>query len=278
MANNSIEMIALDLDGTTLDSKGHLRTETKDALQKAVERGIHVVVATGRVYSALPKDIFGIEGIQYIITSNGARITRLADMKILFKSNLDSAAVETIARILSKEDYMVEVFTDGSAFVEKDIFDNIEKYGLSEKHTNYIKNTRNPRENIFQFLLDNKEEIENININFWSQDDRMAMRKRMEELGIVTVTTSFDHNIELGGLSTSKAAALKALCEILNVNTEKMMACGDSPNDIEMLKLAGLPIAVGNAKDEVKACAKAIVGTNDENGVAEAVYRFALNL
>lgn len=273
---NKISLIALDLDGTTLDSRGKLPQETKEALRRATAAGVHVVIATGRPFSALPAEVLGVEGIEYAITSNGACITHLAANEVLYTSNLDPSAIDILAPILKSKPFMVEIFTKGKSYVEKSIHDNIESYGLSEKHTRYVKETRIPQENIFDFMLEHRTEIENININFPDQEARAATRAEMEALGVATVTTSFDHNIELGGLTTSKANALRALCGILSVKQSEVMACGDSPNDIEMLRFAGLPVAVGNAKPEVKEAASRIVGTNDEFGVAEAVYKYVL--
>ena len=72
-----IEMIALDLDGTTL-SRGHITPRTRKALELAIEQGIQVVIATGRVFAALPDDIFKIRGLRYVLTSNGAMMTDLS--------------------------------------------------------------------------------------------------------------------------------------------------------------------------------------------------------
>ena len=97
-------------------------------------------------------------------------------------------------------------------------------------------------------------------------------------LANTTLTSSFDHNLEIGGATTSKAGALRELEQILGVKPCEMMAIGDSPNDMAMMQLAGMPVAVGNAKDEVKAIAKYVTGTNHEDGVAQAVKKFVLEV
>ena len=89
-----------------------------------------------------------------------------------------------------------------------------------------------------------------------------------------TLTTSFDHNWEIGGKTTSKARALEELGKILGVEREEMMSFGDSPNDIPMIKAAGIGVAVGNAKDSVKEAADYVTLSNDEAGVARAVEKF----
>ena len=78
----SIKLIALDLDGTTLNSAKHISERTRKALEAAAEKGVHIVVATGRPFAALPKDVFDIHAIRYMLTSNGAAITDLEKNEI----------------------------------------------------------------------------------------------------------------------------------------------------------------------------------------------------
>ena len=136
--------------------------------------------------------------------------------------------------------------------------------------------TRRPVAGLYDFILKHKEHVENINVNFEDQADRAMMREVLGRLENTTLTTSFDHNLEIGGATTSKAEALRELERILGVRPEEMMAVGDSPNDVAMMKLAGLPVAVGNAKNEVKAVARYVTATNHEDGVAQAVRKFVL--
>ncbi len=81
----SIRMIALDLDGTTLTRDG-LTRRTKETLEEAIRRGIHVVIATGRTYTALPERVHQIQGLEYIITSNGAHISEAQTGKFIYSN------------------------------------------------------------------------------------------------------------------------------------------------------------------------------------------------
>jgi HAD superfamily hydrolase (TIGR01484 family) len=125
-------------------------------------------------------------------------------------------------------------------------------------------------------MLENKHSIENININFVDPNARLMMKALLSKKDNITLTSSFDHNLEIGGVSTGKGDAVQMLAKYLQIQPSNIMAVGDSPNDSSMLKLVGLPIAVANAKEEVKAVAKHIMGTNDEGGVAQAIQRFVL--
>ena len=94
----------------------------------------------------------------------------------------------------------------------------------------------------------------------------------------VTVTSSFPYNIEIGGEGTSKASALAKLAEQLGVKKEEMMCCGDSLNDMAMLKVAGLAVAMANAEPAVKGVADYVTDTNENDGVAKAVEKFVLGM
>ena len=125
-------------------------------------------------------------------------------------------------------------------------------------------------------LLANKDKIENINIFFETQEAKANMHPVLLGIDNATVTSSLDNNWEIGGATTSKANALAQLQKMLGISREEMMACGDSPNDIDMLKEAGISVAVGNAKEPVKQMASYISTSNNEDGVARAVEKFVL--
>lgn len=276
MEKYDIKLIALDLDRTTLDSAGKLSQRTKNALEAAIKKGVHVIIATGRARTALPGDVYAIEGVRYIVTANGACVTDMTDNKIIYNNCIDVAALVNAVSLLKKYDFMYEFFVEGSAYVEEAIYNKVETMNFGEKHIKYILETRKPVIGLLDFALAHSGSIENINLNFENQADRAMMRETLTTLDNVTLTSSFDHNLEIGGATTSKADAIDMLCGKFNVERRNVMACGDSPNDIAMLMAAGLPVAMGNAKEEVKAAAKYITATNDEDGVAEAVERFVL--
>lgn len=276
MEKKEIKLIALDLDGTTLDSKGKLAERTRKALEAAIRKGVVLIIATGRAYSALPEEIFQIEGIKYVLTSNGASVMDIVENQMIYSNCIDGSALEAAVAVLREYDYMMEIFVAGRAYVEKHIYNQVSTMNFTEKHKQYVLKTREPVEDLLAFALLHKELVENINVIFENQDDRSKMREILSRLENVTLTTSFDHNLELGGAKTSKAEAIRMLCQRLGITEDQVMACGDSPNDIAMLMASGFPVAVGNAKDEVKAIAKYITKTNDEEGVAFAIEKFVL--
>ncbi len=271
----NIRLIALDLDGTTLDSAGHLPAENKAALERAIAAGVNVVVASGRCRQALPEEVIQIKGVQYAISSNGAMITDLRSGERIYMNCISKDAIRRVKEIVEEHGYMIEVFVDGTAYMERSIWEDIRDNGIDYRRREYILTTRNPVDNIIGFMMDHDEEIENINFFFEDMAEKPAIGKVLSQLeDDATLTTSFDHNWEIGGKTTSKAEALRQLSGILGVETEEMMSFGDSPNDIPMIEAAGIGVAVGNAKEPVKEAADYITLSNDDAGVARAVEKF----
>ena len=272
----AIKLIALDLDGTTLTDDKHISPATRQALEEAAEKGVNVVIATGRTFSAVPEEVFDVKGIRYVMTSNGAAITDLHQGKIIYENYLSPSAVEDIVELMAQHDFMVETFVGGTAYIDRRYYEGIRDCKIGYRHMEYVLTTRTPVDNLLEFILENKDRIENVNVNFEFQEDRQMMREKMLQIPDTTLTTAFDTNLEMGGATTSKAGALLHLEKVLGVKPEEMMAVGDSPNDMAMMKLAGLPVAMGNAKDEVKAIAAFVTDTNVNDGVAKAVKKFVL--
>ena len=266
----TLRMIALDLDGTTLTRSG-LTRRTKETLEEAIRRGIHVVIATGRVYAALPEKAREIQGLQYIITSNGAHISDAATGEFLYSDYLHPAAVEAVLDILPQAGHPVEVFTGGKAYIDRSVYDDLARNGSDFMSAKYVLRTRIPVDGIYDLLREHRACIENINIYFASQEDRMAMWARLAALPHMTVTSSTHHNVEIGGETTSKASALAEVCRRLGLGLDQVIAFGDSPNDKAMITECGFGVAMGNATDDVKAVADCVTLSNEEEGVAYAI-------
>ena len=267
---DTIRMIALDLDGTTLTRNG-LTRRTKETLEEAIRRGIHVVIATGRVYASLPEAVKNIQGLQYIITSNGAHISDAATGEILYSDCMEPEAVDLVLEILPQEPYPVEVFTGGKAYIARNIYEDLAQNGSDFMSAKYVLRTRTPVDDIYALMWEHREAIENINVHFAAQEARRAMWERFAKLPHMTVTSSTHHNIEIGGVTTSKAAALAEVCGRLGLELPHVMAFGDSPNDLTMLRECGFSVAMGNATPDIKAAADYVTITNEEEGVVYAI-------
>ena len=276
MEDKKIKMVALDLDGTTLNSQKEISPRTIAAFQNAMRKGTHIVVSTGRTFRSLPAQLFGIEGLEYIVTSNGAHITELATRKTIYENYLPPHAVEEVVRVLRNTSFSIETFVGGKAYIDSAEYEDVVANGSTYRDADYIINTRNPIPHIWDYMIQNKHQIENISINFEFAEDKEKWQRILERIDDITLTSSFKHNFEIGGANTSKAEALRFLMRRLDVEPRELMACGDSPNDIEMIKLAEIGVVVGNASEELKSLADYVTDTNDNDGVAKAIENFVL--
>lgn len=272
----SIKMIALDLDGTTLNSRKEITPRTVEAFRRAMEQGIHIVVSTGRTFHSLPKQIFEIQGLEYVITSNGAHITRLADRQQIYENNIGPEAVLTVVDRIRDRGMSIEIFAGGWAYIDQAEFDDVAAHGSDYRDAEYILTTRNPVPRICDYMAEHRDQIENISLNFRHMEEKRRWLEELSQLPDITVTSSFRHNLEIGGADTSKASALAFLMDRLGVGASELMACGDSLNDQRMLQLAGVGVAVANASEEIKETADYVTASNDEDGVAKAIEKLAL--
>lgn len=194
--NNEISLVATDLDGTLLLQNKHISKRTYDVLKKANENGVHVVIATGRSFSALPESIFKIDGMRYVVTSNGANIIDLKDNEVIYKNCIDAAQIPKIINFLKGRPYILEVFTGGKAYMSKSDYDKFRSRTIDFRPIEYVLQTRIPIADIFEFTSKNASAIENININFDSLSDKPKAYEELLKFDNITVTTSFDFNLE----------------------------------------------------------------------------------
>ena len=272
----NIKMIALDLDGTTLNSAGKITDRTRETLEAAGRQGVHVVVSTGRAYTSLPDDVKSIEAVEYAITSNGAHINRIHTGESVYDDYLSEKAVTRVAELARELDTQIEVFVDCQAYIDEDYYNYIKENGCAYRNAEYVLWSRKPVHNVIGLLLDNKDRIENVNFCFRSVDMLEDARPAVEGIPEATITSSFANNLEVGGPNTSKKTALMELMNRLGVTRDELMCCGDAPNDIEMIEFAGLGVAVGNAWGGTRDHADYVTLSNDEDGVAAAIDKFVL--
>lgn len=211
----NIKCIALDLDRTTLNASGRLSDGNYNALCHAIENGVHIVIASGRSFDTLPKDVLAVPGIEYAITSNGAAIYHIPTSTCLHEYKMTPASVECIIQIAKQHETALEVFIDGKAYALKAYVEDPVSYGTTPQAIPYIQSTRIPIDDIISFIR-----------------------------------------------------------EYLNLKPEETAAFGDGDNDIDLLKEAGIGIAMENASSKCKDAATFITKHHDKDGVAYGITEF----
>ena len=269
---DNIGLIALDLDRTTLTRAG-LTARTKECLEEAIKRGYQVVIATGRPFVALPESLYKVRGLRYVIISNGAHIADLSTGEFIFSDYISHEASRWCLEYTKSLGYHIEVFTEGKAFTDRERYDNCRANIGKKPGARYVARTRKPVDDTWQFWEEHIDKVENVNIIFETQEDKKRVREYLESMEHIgfTVTSSMTYNLEIGGEHTSKANALKELSDYTGIPLDRVIAFGDSPNDLAMIRESGFGVAMGNALPEVKEDADYITLSNEDEGVCYAI-------
>lgn len=274
MKKNKIKIIGLDLDGTLLTDKKEILPYTRKILEEAIRQGIIVLPATGRPVTGIPEELLNYPGIRYAITSNGARVIDLLEGKVLIERLLPIEKAKKALETLQKYDTLQEVYFDGQGYAEK--LDEIERYHHNPHMCGYILSTRKHVPDVMELAKERNQDMDKVQALFANDDEQKAAWKELETQEGIVLVSSLGYNIEINAAGVNKGSALIELGKILGIQREEIMACGDGDNDIDMVKEAGLGVAMDNAEDRVKAVADYITESNDEEGVAKAIERFAL--
>ena len=209
-----------------------------------------------------------------MISSNGAHIVDQQTRETIYSNLLTRDAVEAAMPWIADPDVMREVFFHHQVYADRHCMEDLPRYGvLSEKSQHYVRTTRKPVEDAVALIREYADQLENINLLFPDQEKRLRYWQELSRIQGLTVVSSMPYNIELGGATTSKATALKALAEMLGLSHDNIMSFGDSSNDAQMLAAAQIAVAMGNAVEELKEAADVITLSNAEDGVAYALER-----
>lgn len=270
------KMLAMDLDGTLTNSRKEVSDRNKMCIQQAAEAGVHIVLASGRPEIGQRNVIERLEFAQtggFMLACNGSHIVEFRDgrEKSLRSITLDPDTI-TRASVFARENG-VDAFSYNSVGI---LTENPEGEWLQKE----VYNCGRPliyTECLEETLIKAKIETHKLVITA-SHDDLLRIKDELEETlnGDAWVFFSEPHFLEVTPPGVDKATSLTWLCSYLDIAPETVIACGDSGNDISMLKFAGIGVAVGNALPEVKEAADCVVASNDEDGVAEAIETFLL--
>lgn len=271
-----IKMIGLDLDGTLLTDKKEITSRTMQALRAAIDRGIIVLIATGRPLTGIPEEIRAIPGMRYALTSNGAKVMDVLENRVVEEHLLSAELAEKALEICGKYDTLQEVYYDGISFAPEDMRDRIPRYHKNPNMWEYIQKTRVWKQDILQMVRGSRQGLDKIQILFADMEERTRAWRELSEVEGLELVGSLGYNIEINAAGVNKGTGLVSLGRRLGIKREEIMACGDGDNDTLMLREVGFGVAMANAEEEVKKAADYITLSNEEDGVAQAIEKFAL--
>ena len=276
-----IKLVALDLDGTLFDNSSRISKRNLTAIRSITDKGIHVVISTGRPFEGIPFDQIKGTGINYAITANGSGIYEISTGKCLYENAMDEELVTPILNFLLTRDIHMDAFIGGKGYTPIQCVETAQKLTVPSSIKNYIITTRTRLDNILQFIHENQLKVQKMTLNFYPAADgtlidRETVRKFLVSNPSITTVCGGNNNPGFTRADSNKGVCLRKLAEILGVNPDATMAIGDTENDLAIIEAAGIGVAMGNATDAVKARADYVTTTNTKDGVAAAIEHFIL--
>lgn len=265
-------LLFLDLDGTLLNDAKQITAGNREALERTLQRGHGVIIATGRpLKSALEQSVrLGLNKPGcYTIAYNGAVLYDWEKQGIVFARTLDKDAVVRVFRQANLIGEHVQTYDSFDVLVEPQ--------GDDDTVRRYCKVVSMTYRVINDVRTDLKEDpVKCLVINYEKKDGLLQMERWIREnVPQMDCFFSSDFLLEIVPKGMNKGEAVKMLCQMLNVEIENAVACGDAANDLAMLRAAGIGVAMQNGTEEVKAVADYItVRDNNHDGVAEAADKF----
>ena len=270
-----IRIIALDLDGTLLDSGKNLSAVNRSALASAAEKGIHVVPTTGRFFGGMPESIRALPFVRYAITVNGAQVYDRATDAAIVREELPLATALAIMRYLDGFDVIYDCYQDNWGRMTAAMQERAADYAPDAHYLKMIRELRKPYPDLKAHLEEEGRDVQKIML--FARDLAVraqiadGLKARFPELA---VSSSTFNNLELNSARANKGLALQRFAEHLGLGLENCMAFGDGANDLTMVRAAGIGVAMANACPEVLAAADYVTRSNDEDGVAAALRHF----
>jgi Cof subfamily protein (haloacid dehalogenase superfamily) len=276
-------LVCIDMDGTLLNSRKQISEKTKVSLRKAHERGVRIVLSTGRTYADAEyyADLIGIRAP--IISANGAYIRDKEQHTLIYQSLLGEKLALKILEVCNRYHVVPNFYTPdreyyGSIFLIMmwKLFYLTNRIKRSKKAVarKYVAGYRQLKKVIEK---ERDHTVKCVIIDF-NQEKMSKIRNELSRIPELEVASSGADNIELNYKGTSKGKGVEILARYYNLEKDEIIAIGDNENDLSMIEYAGLGVAMGNALDVVKEKADYITDTNDNDGVAKVIDKFVLNV
>lgn len=266
-------MIALDIDGTLLNSKKEVTQACADAVRQAANAGKTIVFCTGRAVSELTEFFSVLPDIRWAVYASGAGLFDIQKQEVFSLRSLPRQAAEAILSLARTKDVMPQLVVGDRDVIQSSHMAHLERYHMGLYRPLYERAmTLVP--DIYAFAEGCREDFLKINLYHADPLERVRTREQLSQLAVEKAYSEVS-SIEFSAQGVDKGSGLLRLCEALNVPAEACVAVGDADNDLPMIRAAGLGVAMGNAASHVKAVADRVVQDADHDGCVEAI-RLAL--
>lgn len=286
-----LKLLAIDLDGTLLNSYGDISNENKEAIKYALNKGVEVVLASGRDPSTMQKISreLGIEN--YLIAGNGASVYDIKAQKNIYENFIDTNKALKIIKMCKENSIFFNLYTDKGIITESlnfnvKVFNSENNHKASEKQTNieivkdiYEYAQNNPL-NILKIIIcdDSKIIFNNISqklkqIKGIEVLDVAHMSRKIIRVGTEEVEIEYYYT-EVSSKDVDKWNAIEYLINTLQIKKEEVMAIGDNINDKKMVQNSAVGVAMGKSALAIKNIGDFITEDNNSNGVEKAIYQY----
>jgi Cof subfamily protein (haloacid dehalogenase superfamily) len=261
------KMLVIDMDDTLLTDDHKISEENKEMLLKAQEKGVYVILASGRPTPAMIAYAKELQMDSYMISYNGAVITDLKEDKVLFEQTLTQEQIHELYEYSLKSKTHIITYLDGKV--------------VSETSSEYIDIELSITGLEHNKVLDFKAAVQSSAVKCilleepgYLKEVEKDLKKAMPHL---SVSMSKPFFLEVAQNGIDKGASIKLLAEKLNILQSEIIAVGNAGNDLTMIEYAGLGVWVDNVDPELRSRGDVIVASNNNHGVAEVIRRFILN-
>lgn len=269
------QLIAFDMDGTLLDSGKQISPGNRAAITKAAQAGKTVILNTGRCLAELEDYLGLIPQVRYLNCASGALVYDQQEQRTVYSSLLGADTVEKLLELAALEQAMPHILLEKS-IVQRSHWQQMERFGMGVYKAQFER-VADKWEDIARTYAANPFPAAKVNIYHTSKESRTRTEERIRESGLaVTMARAETTSLELSALGTDKGVGLEMLCRFLDLPLSRTIVVGDAENDLEALKKAGLSVAMGNAKESIKAMADVVVADCDHDGCAQAVELYLL--
>ena len=279
---HDIRIVALDLDGTLLDSAKRLSEANRAALAEAAAKGVLVVPTTGRFFGMMPACIRDLPFVRYAITVNGAQVFDRATDAALVREEIPLATALEVMRVLDRHDVIYDCYRNNWGWMTEAFKEKAADYATDAHYQKMIAEFRRGVPELKAHLTATAAEgnVQKIMMFTRLTADPAAMQAIADEVSAafpsIKVTSSTWNNLEFNAKTAHTGEALRRFAETQGLTLANCMAFGDGGNDLTMVEAAGLGVAMANACPEVLAAADYVTLSNDDDGVAAALRHFGL--
>lgn len=265
--NKPIRLVAIDQDGTLLNSDGQLSEQNSRAVRRAMAQGVMVIIATGKSPASARGTLAGL-GLEAPGVFTQGLIVFGADGSVLVEEGLARETAVSVIHFAETHRLPILAYCNERMLAaQKDRYSDLLYHHYHE-----------PQPEIVGSLLPWVDKITMNKLLVSDEVNTAATRAALEQLvgDQAIVLQAVKEYLEILPPNTSKGKGLRHLLAHLNIDPAEVLAIGDGENDLEMLQMVGVGVAMGNAGTAVRAVANHIVATNDQHGVAEAIEKFVL--